>query len=104
MFLKIYSSETSFRDYFKLVLIRLSWMGNTFVECFDFTTNLPGISWQIVAYNSTGAEALEQVQESVKRLNSITEEINQTKSILSQEFYDNVRDNDQKLEELTKVT
>ena len=64
----------------------------------------PQISSQIEAYNSSGAEAVQQVQESVRRLDGITEEINQTRSILTKEFYDNVRDNDQTLEALSKVT
>ena len=59
--------------------------------------------FQIKQYNSSGADAVKQVEQSVSRLDNIKEKINETNSILNQDFYNNVKKNDETLEELSKV-
>ena len=61
------------------------------------------VNSQIKEYNSSGEQAVEQVKQSMRRLDNITAKINEANSILSQDFYDNVRDNDQTLELLSQV-
>ncbi|XP_028407647.1 laminin subunit alpha-like [Dendronephthya gigantea] len=64
--------------------------------------NIMSLYDQIKQHNSSGAEAAEEVKQSVKRLDDITNKINETKSILNQDFYDNVRENNRKLEKLSQ--
>lgn len=51
----------------------------------------------------SGAEAAEQVKSAMKRLNDVANKTMEANAILNQEFYDNIRENNEIVEKLTKV-
>ncbi|CAB4045988.1 Hypothetical predicted protein, partial [Paramuricea clavata] len=95
----VQANYTTIRNWAEKILLEVETNNRTAYQNY---ANIMSLYDQIKEYNSSGERAVEQVKQSMRRLDNITAKINEANSILSQDFYNNVRDNDQTLELLSK--
>ena len=93
------ANYTTIRDWAERILQRVEENNRTAYENYENVTNHYD---QIKDYNSSGAGVVEEVKRSVRRLVDIEKNINETNSILNQEFYGNVEKNGETLTQLSK--